>query len=128
MRPFFLEVMYQSRTDGSVLPSLMMDEAVATGPDTCDNWFLDSLGYHKQFSEDDPIPGDAIIRANGYIDAVECESLWYWKPDTTDAPNGMPDFDQYQFRSRFFRHVWSHCSGKLSLVVWWGATWGDHPG
>jgi hypothetical protein len=97
VRPFFLEVMYQSRTDGSVLPSLMMDEAVATGPDTCDNWFLDSLGYHKEFSEDDPIPGDAIIRATGYTNSVECESLWYWKPDTTDAPNGMPDFDQYQF-------------------------------
>ena len=96
--PFFVEIMYLSHRDASQLPSLVMDEAVATGPDTCDNWFLHTDGYHGwvDFWGSDP-PGDAIIRATGYVNAEECDSFWYFKPDTTNAPSGMPDFSQYQF-------------------------------
>jgi hypothetical protein len=30
---------------------------------------------------------------------AENDTCWYYKPDTTTAPSGMPDFDQYQFGS-----------------------------
>jgi hypothetical protein len=45
----------------------------------------------------EPPAGDVILRATGYPGSFDCDSLWYWKPDTTHAPSGMPDFDQYQF-------------------------------
>jgi hypothetical protein len=96
--PFFMEVMYLSRRDASQLPSLVMDEAVAAGPDTCDSWFLNTDGYESWVDHWGPgPPGDAIIRATGYTDADVCDSSWYFKPDTTNAPSGMPDFSQYQF-------------------------------
>ena len=96
--PFFVEIMYLSHRDASQLPSLVMDQAVATGADTCNNWFLHTDGYHGwvDFWGTDP-PGDAIIRATGYVNAMECDSFWYFKPDTTNAPSGIPDFSQYQF-------------------------------
>jgi hypothetical protein len=96
--PFFLEVMYQSIQDTTKLPSLLMDLGVATAADTCDNWFLDPEGYHGwvDYWGADP-PGDVVLRATGYVNADECNSSWYWKPDTAWAPSGTPDFDQYQF-------------------------------
>ncbi|MGB8656284.1 MAG: FlgD immunoglobulin-like domain containing protein [Candidatus Zixiibacteriota bacterium] len=99
MQPFFVEVIYQSHRDTTTLPSLLMDDSIATAPDTCNNWFVDSLGYHGWVDTwgIDPLPGNALIRATGYANSVVCESLWYWKPDTAHAPSGMPDFDQYQF-------------------------------
>ncbi len=97
VEPFFLEAKYLSPKDDDVLPSLVFDSTLAT-PDTCKNWFLDISGYQrwKDFWGD-PTPGDIVIRAIGYFDSTECDSLWYWKPDTIHAPSGMPDFDQYQF-------------------------------
>jgi len=96
--PFFLEVMYESKKDASTLPGLVMDEGVAAGPDTCINWF-DSLGTYQTWMHywGEPPAGDVILRATGYPGSFDCDSLWYWKPDTTHAPSGMPDFDQYQF-------------------------------
>ncbi len=96
--PFFVEVMYLSLKDINKLPSLMMDPGVAPAADTCDNWFLDPEDYYSwvDYWGTDP-PGDVIIRATGYVNADECNSSWYWKPDTAWAPSGMPDFDQYQF-------------------------------
>jgi len=96
--PFFMEVTYLSHSSASMLPSLVMDAVVPEASDTCDNWFLDTEGYHSwvDFWGPDP-PGDAIIRATGYVNADEYDSSWYWKPDTTTAPSGMPDFGQYQF-------------------------------
>ncbi len=97
-RPFFLEVIYESQKDTQTLPSLVMDSEVATASDTCDNWLKDSLGVYSTWNEYNfPPTGDVILRATGYFGSTDCESLWYWKPDTTHAPVGMLDFDQYQF-------------------------------
>jgi hypothetical protein len=97
--PFFLEVKYLTPRGSSTLPGLVMDEGVATGPDTCINWF-DSLGTYQTWMHywGEPLEtGDVILRATGYPGSFDCDSLWYWKPDTVQAPSGMPDFDQYQF-------------------------------
>jgi hypothetical protein len=94
--PFFLEVMYESKQDTFILPGLVYDAEVLP-PDTCVNWY-DSLGVYQTWTYySDPPKGDVILRATGYFGSFDCESLWYWKPDTIHAPNGMPDFDQYQF-------------------------------
>jgi hypothetical protein len=95
---FFLEIMYLSQAGGNTLPSLVMDASLATGTDTCDNWFLDATGYHPWVDFwGSPSIGDGMIRAIGYANAWECEGPWHWKQDTTQAPSGVPDFDQYQF-------------------------------
>ncbi len=96
--PFFLEVVYLTDADGSTLPSLVTDLSLAAGADTCDNWFLDTGGYHGwvEFWGSSDI-GDAIIRATGYVDSWACQGSWYWVADTIVAPSGTPDFDQYQF-------------------------------
>jgi hypothetical protein len=72
--PFFLEIVYLSHREDSILPCLVTDEAVTTGPDTCNNWFLDNLGYHSwvEYWGYPPI-GDAFIRASGYTNDPECE-------------------------------------------------------
>ncbi len=74
MRPFFVEVMYQSRKNTSTLPSLVMDTEIPNAPDTCDNWFLDTLGYHGwvDYWGVESLPGDGIIRATGYVSSSEC--------------------------------------------------------
>jgi hypothetical protein len=42
------------------------------------------------------------------------DSLWYWKPDTTWAPSGMPDFDQNQ-------DAWVAYCGPTAVAncLWW---------
>jgi len=42
------------------------------------------------------------------------DSLWYWKPDTTWAPSGMPDFDQNQ-------PGWMAYCGPTAVAncLWW---------
>jgi hypothetical protein len=42
------------------------------------------------------------------------DSLWYWKPDTTGAPSGMPDFDQNQ-------DAWVAYCGPTAVAncLWW---------
>ncbi len=100
--PFFLEIEYISKTDPDhpYLPSFLMDDAV-TSADTCNNWVFTDGDYYEWFDAWDPLPGDAFIRATGYTSPFPCDSEWYWKADKPDqefpAPNGMPDFDQYQF-------------------------------
>lgn len=37
------------------------------------------------------------MRVTGYPQAIDCDECWFWKPRTTKAPSGTPDFDQYQF-------------------------------
>jgi len=115
-QPFFLEIMYtQPRDPAHPHPSLMMD-ADTPPPDTCDNWGLHGDGTCAEWYDfwTFPPPGDAIIRATGYTGAGECDSLWYWKPDTTHAPSGMPDFDQYQ-------EPWIAYCGPVAVAncLWW---------
>jgi len=107
-QPFFLEIVYtEPRDPAHPHPSLLMDNH-AYPPDTCDNWFILSNGTYVEWHDfwPSPPPGDAIIRAIGYINDAECvttDTCWYWKADKPDqgfpAPSGMPDFDQYQFGS-----------------------------
>jgi hypothetical protein len=42
------------------------------------------------------------------------DTLWYWKPDTTNAPSGMPDFDQNQ-------DAWVAYCGPTAVAncLWW---------
>jgi hypothetical protein len=96
--PFFLEVVYLSQAGGSTLPSLVMDAALATATDTCDNWFLDA-GAYQSWADfwGSPALGDAIIRGTGYEGSWTCLGPWCWKPDTTEALSGTPDFSQRQF-------------------------------
>jgi hypothetical protein len=43
-----------------------------------------------------------------------CPGEWYWKPDTTHAPSGMPDFDQNQ-------DDWESYCGPTAVAncLWW---------
>ncbi len=113
-RPFFLQVSYLDHsTPTAPLPSPLMDD-VSPPADTCDNWFLQTYGYVEWSDIWQEIPGDAIIRAAGYTQDEECEDLWYWKPDTIDAPSGMPDFDQNQDQ-------WDGYCGPAAAAncLWW---------
>jgi hypothetical protein len=95
--PFFLQTTYTGGTAGHN-PSLVMSHGDDL-PDTNHNWLLldgdycewDTAWYY-------PHPGRAIMRVIGYPYAIDCYSLcWNWIPQNARAPNGMPDFDQYQF-------------------------------
>jgi hypothetical protein len=100
-QPFFLEIKYISTpSPGKNFPSLTMDSEVPS-PDTCNNWGRTGDKYWEwyDFWEGPPPVGDLMIRATGYTGITECDSFWYWKPDTNDLRSGMPDFDQYQFAS-----------------------------
>lgn len=111
-QPFFLEIVYLDRlVTGDTLPSLLMDSMV-TSADTCNNWFrwVDGTYYEWSDAWEPPPPGDAFIRASGYTNA-EC---WYWKPERPSAPNGMPDFDQFQ-------DAWQSYCGPVAVAncLWW---------
>jgi hypothetical protein len=95
--PFFLEIIYTGETS-MPFPSLIMTDALDSA-ETCCDWFLYDGIYHEWYDAwNPPIPGKPIIRATGYTHSMDCDLCWYWKsPDTTTAPSGMPDFDQYQF-------------------------------
>ncbi|GAG29398.1 unnamed protein product, partial [marine sediment metagenome] len=96
--PFFLQITY---TGGTVEhnPSLVMSHGDDL-PDTNHNWLLWEGDYYEWDTAwvDYDHPGRAIMRVVGYPYAIDCHQLcWWWFPGTTAAPNGMPDFDQYQF-------------------------------
>ena len=96
-QPFFMEIVYTQPSDTlHPHPSLLMDELVTTGSDTCDNWFLDSLGYHDWDYWGDLTPGDAIIRAVGYTGVPDTATFlplhygWQWVSTNFDpAPANM---------------------------------------
>jgi len=114
-QPFFLEIVYTEPLDPAhPHPSLLMDSE-SPPPDTCDNWGVDAGQYYEWYDFwDPPPPGDVILRATGYAGATECDTLWYWKPDTTNAPSGMPDFDQNQDQ-------WVAYCGPAAVAncLWW---------
>jgi hypothetical protein len=114
--PFFLEIKYVSGILGAdSLPSLSMDTEAAAA-DSCDNWAMIAGEYYRwpDFWSPPP-PGDPIIRVTGYTEAEGCPDLWYWKPDKpTQAPSGMPDFDQNQ-------DDWVGYCGPVAAAncLWW---------
>jgi hypothetical protein len=98
--PFFLQITYTGGT-AEHNPSLVMSHGDDL-PDTNHNWLLYEGDYNEWDTAwvEDPHPGRAIMRVVGYPYAIDCHSLcWDWIPQTAQAPNGMPDFDQYQFGS-----------------------------
>jgi hypothetical protein len=99
---FFLEIIFTGGTDPP-FPSLVMSDSILDFPDTCQAWFLYDGDYWEwsqfwgPFSPGAEIPGCPIMRIIGYTNSVDCDTCWYWKPTASNAPSGMPDFDQYQF-------------------------------
>ncbi len=97
--PFFLEVIYTGGTEPSY-PSLVMTDP-SDRPDTNENWVKWKGSYVEwhDFWEPWALPGRAILRITGYPNAIDCNICWDWMPESTKAPGGTPDFDQYQFCS-----------------------------
>jgi hypothetical protein len=94
---FFLEIIFTGETSAP-FPSLVMSDSVLDFPDTCHAWFFkDGVYYEWSGVWHHPFPGCPIMRMTGYTNSVDCDPCWYWKPNNTPAPSGMPDFDQYQF-------------------------------
>ncbi|MCK4404500.1 MAG: T9SS type A sorting domain-containing protein [candidate division Zixibacteria bacterium] len=96
---FFLEIIYTGGTEPPY-PSLVITD-ITDRPDINHNWVLWNGNYVEwcDFWEPWATPGRAVIRVTGYPYAIDCYLCWDWMPKTTQAPNGMPDFDQYQFGS-----------------------------
>ena len=94
---FFLEIIFTGGTSAP-FPSLLMTDSIPNFPDTCHAWFLED-GVYYEWSKiwHHPFPGCPIMRMTGYTNSVDCDPYWYWKPNNTPAPSGIPDFDQYQF-------------------------------
>jgi len=97
-KPFFLNLEYMSGDFGTT-PSVLFDNQVV---DTCYQWvYLPSYGLPFWVEWWDlwspPPPGWIVLGIGGYCgdEQTECGE-WYWKPDTTNAPSGMPDFDWHQ--------------------------------
>lgn len=71
-QPFFLEIIYTDPFDPDHRnPSLLMDMETPY-PDTCDNWMSWDGEYYEWWDFwAPPPPGDAIIRATGYIETPD---------------------------------------------------------
>jgi len=94
--PFFLRVTYKGGTEGTN-PSLVMSD-IADLPDTLTNWGRWNNNYIEWYDFwENPVSGRAIMRVTGYPYAIDCGLCWDWISENAEAPNGMPDFDQYQF-------------------------------
>ncbi len=117
---FFLEITYTAGDIGS-LPSLVMSDTLVDRPDTNENWVLKSGKYVEWYDNwESPIPGRAIMRVIGYPYAIDCDKLcWKWMPDEFKAPNGLPDFDQYQFGADSV--AMSGPAALADLLVWLNA-------
>ena len=96
--PFFLEITYTGVTD-TAYPSLLMTDTTDR-PEKDQDWLLFDGKYHEwDTAWVNPVPGRAVIRITGYPQAIDCDACWYWNPKVSNAPGGMPDFDQYQIGS-----------------------------
>jgi hypothetical protein len=111
---FFLEVIFTGGT-GMPYPSLMMTDTLDSA-ETCHDWFFFEGDYHEWYDAWElPIPGKPIIRASGYTHCLDCYPCWYWKPATTTAPSGMPDFDQNQFTDSLVLSL----PTAVANCLWW---------
>ncbi len=94
-KPFFFNFEFLSGPQGTV-PSLIFDEQTV---DTCYQWVWEGQpSWIEWYDMWGPFaPGWVLMELTGFVgDQAQC-GWWYWKPDTTGAPSGMPDFDQNQF-------------------------------
>jgi len=95
-KPFFFNLEYMSGDSGTI-PSVLFDAQVV---DTCYQWvWTGQPAWYEWYDFWYPSvpPGWAVLGISGYVaDQADC-GWWYRKPDTTEAPSGMPDFDQNQF-------------------------------
>jgi hypothetical protein len=116
-KPFFFNLEYMSGETGSI-PSLLFDPE-GYPADTCYQWVWYD-GYSPPWWEwydfwASPPPGWIVLGISGYSgeEQTDCGE-WYWKPDTTEAPSGMPDFDQNQDQ-------WVAYCGPTAVAncLWW---------
>ncbi len=114
-KPFFFNVEYMSDYPMGQMPSLLFDEQVV---DTCYQWvWVGQPAWYEWYDFWYPYypPGWVLLGISGYCgeEQTDC-GWWYWKPDTTEAPSGMPDFDQNQ-------PGWSCYCGPTAVAncLWW---------
>jgi hypothetical protein len=111
---FFLEIVFTGGTSAP-FPSLLMTDTPDSA-DTCHDWFLINGKYNEWYEIwSPPTPGNAIIRATGYIHSLDCNACWHWIPAKTTAPRGMLDFDQYQFGDSSAMDV----PTAVANCLWW---------
>jgi len=111
---FFLEIIFTGGTS-MPFPSLMMTDTLDSAQ-SCYDWFFYDGDYHEWYDAWElPIPGNPIIRATGYTHCLDCYPCWYWKPDTTTAPSGVPDFDQNQFADSSALSI----PAAVANCLWW---------
>jgi len=111
--PFFLEIIYGGTS--SPYPSPLLTDGNTNPTDTCDAWFVSQGIYQEWYVFFGSEIGYPIMRTTGYTQSIECDSCWYWKPDTLpQAPSGMPDFDQNQDK-------WQSYCGPTAVAncLWW---------
>ncbi len=95
--PFFLELIYINQSDSNCASLIMSDST--DQPDSNQDWLVLSGKYSRwdtawvEYAK----PGRALMRVTGYPQAIDCNTCWFWKPQTAKAPSGTPDFDQFQF-------------------------------
>ncbi|MGB7061078.1 MAG: T9SS type A sorting domain-containing protein [Candidatus Zixiibacteriota bacterium] len=114
-KPFFFNVEYVGDYPEKTMPSLVFDTDTLN-IDTCYQWFWrEQPNWDEWYDAWTPIPGWALLRISGHCgeEQTECGE-WYWKPDTTTAPSGMPDFDQNQDQ-------WVAYCGPTAVAncLWW---------
>ncbi len=117
-KPFFFNVEYMSDYPEEMMPSLLWDSLTV---DTCYQWvwtgqpaWWEWYDFWPPHPPPDPPSGWVVLGISGYVaDQADC-GWWYWKPDTTEAPSGMPDFDQNQ-------PGWSCYCGPTAVAncLWW---------
>ncbi|MGB8656980.1 MAG: T9SS type A sorting domain-containing protein [Candidatus Zixiibacteriota bacterium] len=97
--PFFLEITYSGTLDSGYASLVMSDST--DRPDSNQVWLVLKQKYARWDTAwvRQMMPGRPIVRITGYPQAIDCDKCWYFKPKTTKAPSGLPDFDQYQFGS-----------------------------
>jgi hypothetical protein len=110
-KPFFFNFEFLSGPQGTV-PSLMFDAQVV---DTCYQWVWEGQpSWIEWYNMWGSSAGWVVMELTGFVgDQAHCGE-WYWKPDTTNAPSGMPDFDQNQ-------RDWVAYCGPTAVgdCLWW---------
>jgi hypothetical protein len=74
----------------------------------------ESAEFSSQGYFADPLGRAFDVYAEVEAAIMICPGEWYWKPDTTIAPSGMPDFDQNQ-------DDWDSYCGPAAVAncLWW---------
>ena len=115
-KPFFFNVEFMYDWPQGSMPSLFFDTQVI---DTCYQWVWFGqpswFEWYDRWGVTEPPTGWVLLGISGYCGDQQTDcGEWYWKPDTTTAPSGMPDFDQNQDQ-------WVAYCGPTAVAncLWW---------